>query len=81
MDGQKRCEESKMNYFVHYVLDSTPLIKTFKTKKAAKEWMSKFEEDKVNGDWIDFLVKGSIIESDEYYEEQIKAAKKSNRKS
>lgn len=69
-----------MNYFIHYVLDSTPSIKLFKTKKAAKEWMGKFKEDRQNGNWIDFLVKGTIVESDEYYEEQIKSAKKIARK-
>lgn len=70
-----------MNYFVHYVLDSTPLIKFFKTKKEAKEWVKKFKTNESDGDWIDFLVKGSIIETGDYYEKQIKAAKKSNKKS
>ena len=60
-------------FYVHYVHDSSPLLKEFKTLKAAKAFASKFKKTGKpdDGYWVDFIVAGRIVEADEYYEEQL----------
>lgn len=61
-------------YYVHYVNDSSPTLKKFKTLKAAKAFVAKFRKKNPNpneGFWVDYLVAGQILEADEYYQEQL----------
>lgn len=62
----------KYKYYVHYVDNSTPKLKKFKTQKAAIAFVSQFRSKYPvqmidQGYWIDFILKGEILESDDYY--------------
>jgi len=59
-------------FYVHYVDNSTPLFKEFKTLKAAKAFATKFKKNNPeDGYWVDFIVAGEILEADDYYTEQL----------
>ena len=61
-------------YYVHYVDNSSPTLKKFKTLKAAKDFKTKFQKKHPNPDdgwWVDFIVAGQVLEADEYYGEQL----------
>jgi len=57
----------KNKTYVHYVDDSTPKLKLFKSLKSAKTFVTKFlkaHPDPMEGYWVDFLVIGKIIPVD-----------------
>ena len=59
--------EGSFMYYVHYVLDATPEIKSFKSKKEA-ELFIKTLHDKGDDTWFDFMFKGKIISFNSYYD-------------
>lgn len=62
----------KPKYYVHYVKDSTPLLKEFKTLKAAEKFVTKFQSkgpSAEQGYWVDFIIVGDFIPVDNYYSE------------
>lgn len=60
-----------MKYFVHYVEDSTPKIKSFKTKRSMQAFLDKFlkKTDPAQGYWVDFIFKGKILSYNDYYQD------------
>ena len=60
----------KSNVYIHYVDNSTPLLKKFKTLKAAQAFATKFKKanpDPMDGFWVDFIVIGEVIPVDPEY--------------
>ena len=49
-----------MKYYINYVSDSSPYLKTFKTKKAMDKFIKNFTIDLQNGYWIEFAFKGTL---------------------
>lgn len=66
-----------MKYFVHYVENSTPKLRAFKTERALQEFIKKFSKkvDPVNGYTIDFAFSGEILSCDEYYRDALRSRK------
>lgn len=58
-----------MKYFVHYVEDSKPKLKVFKTKRSLSLFLNTAEKqtDLKNGFWVDFVFRGKILSADSYY--------------
>jgi hypothetical protein len=60
-------------HYVHYVTNSTPILKSFKTIALAKNFVTKFKKEHKNeemqGYWVDFIISGEIVDADEYYED------------
>lgn len=65
--------KQSQKYFVHYVEDSTPKMKAFKTKRAMQTFLRAFSEkiDQENGYWIDFAFRGKMLSYDLYYQESL----------
>lgn len=63
-----------MKYFVHYVEDSSPKIKSFKTKRSMDSFLKKFSKliNHDNGYWVDFAFSGKILSCDDYYKKALK---------
>jgi len=58
-------------YFIHYVENSSPKIKGFKSESSANRFVEDFSHKPEDGYWIDFIVKGEFLWLDEnYYEER-----------
>jgi len=57
-----------MKYIVQCVVDSTPGLYQFKTKKELVKFLKYFKKtygfDGQEGDWIDFVIKGELIALD-----------------
>ena len=66
-------------YIVHYVKDCTPKLKVFSSKAVAEKFVSKLikKEDRENGNWFDFLIKGEVMSCDDYYKGYLKQKKQS----
>jgi hypothetical protein len=64
-------------YIVHYVTDSSPELKVFYSKARAEKFVSKLikKEDRENGTWFDFLIKGEVMSCDYYYKGFLKQKK------
>ena len=61
-------------FYVHYVNNSAPTLKKFKTLESAKAFAKKFSKKYPNtkdGYWVDFIVSGDILDADEYYQDQL----------
>lgn len=54
-------------YYVEYIEDSTPYLKSFETKASADKWIAKFKKDLKNGNWIELYFYGEIYKKDPYY--------------
>lgn len=50
------------NWHVIYVESCTQKLKSFKTKKKAKEFIQQYELQKCDDDWIDLMFKSKKIE-------------------
>lgn len=51
-----------MKYFVFYVKNSSPKVKSFETLGKARVFADKFKSDLNNGYWIDYIIKGEFID-------------------
>lgn len=51
-----------MNYFVFYVKDSEPKVKSFETLGKARTFVDNFKSDLENGYWVEHIIKGEFIE-------------------
>lgn len=64
-------KKSDKTFHILYVDDSTPKLKTFKSRDAADKFIAKFRADPENshdnGYWIDLYFQGVIFEKDEYF--------------
>lgn len=71
-----------MKYWVRYVQNSHPKLKKFTSLKKAKLFTCSFrrlypaDPVKDQGNWIDYIIVGDIIEADEYFKDMIKPKKK-----
>jgi len=54
-------------YYVHYILDTTSKIKSFKSKKEAKLFVETLHY-KGEDTWFDFMFKGEIVSLSPYYD-------------
>lgn len=58
-----------MNYLVFYVKDCSPLVRTFKNKKAAEKFAFKHQKlytHFFSDNWVDYLIKGTILKKFSY---------------
>lgn len=56
--------------YIHYVEDSSPKFKIFTSVKTAKLFADKFRRNNPEpdrGSWIEFIIKGELMFSDDYY--------------
>jgi hypothetical protein len=61
-------------FYVHYVTNSTPTLKEFKTLKSAQDFVKKFNKKFTkpqDGWWVDYIVVGKLLQVDEYYQDQL----------
>ncbi len=49
-----------MKYYIVYVKENIPTLKTFKTKKALAGFMKKFKVDQ-DANWIDYVFYGNRL--------------------
>lgn len=65
-------------YFVHYVEDCTPKLKSFTSKQKMESFLKSFskKEDHENGYWIDFSFHGKVLTHNPYYDKAIKRSKR-----
>lgn len=59
---------TKTKYYIYYVINCTPKLRAFKSKRALDNFISKFATNAEDGNWIDFTFKGQLLTKDEYYE-------------
>lgn len=76
----KVCYSLDMTYYVTYVLESSPSIKQFASKKALDSFVAKFHTDHAIGNWIDLIFSGKIIWSDDHFSEFLAKPKKTKKK-
>jgi DNA-dependent RNA polymerase auxiliary subunit epsilon len=62
-------EKSKW-FYVHFVENCSPMLKRFKTKSLAIEFIENLKEKKnlnYDDNWFDFLIEGDLLDASDYY--------------